>query len=161
MMFVKPMGALTAVLEVGKATVHPSLMSSEIGDLMLVIAVVTVVIVGTFQSRETQDHQKEEWGKELEDLLGHDDEGRKRKSRDPYLILQILIDIENKQTTTMKEMVGELKAVIVKGFETRAGCGYAGVGVRVGLCQPSAYPDPWCGLAGYPPSRRRVIAAEF
>jgi hypothetical protein len=39
--------------------------------------------------------------------------------------------------------------------------GYAGVGVRVGLHQPSAYPDPWCGLAVYPPSRQRVFAAEF
>ena len=46
---------------------------------------------------------------ELEDLLGGGHEGRKRESRDPYLILLIWLGIENKQTTTTKGKVDELR----------------------------------------------------
>jgi len=40
------------------------------------------------------------------------------------------------------------------GFKNPHGLqvGYAGVRVRVGFLQPSPYPYPWCGLAGYPAS---------
>ena len=110
------MGALTLVLKGGSATVIPPVMSNKMGGIFLVIGVLTVGPVGAFQSGRVQEHQKGERGKELEDLLGHDDEGRRRRSRDPYLILLIWLGIENKQTTTMKGVVGELKERICTVF---------------------------------------------
>jgi len=94
-------------------TVVPPLMSTK---SRAIFSETGIVAVGTKQSREMQDHEKGGMGMELEDLLGGSHEGRKRESRDPYLILQILIGIENKLTTTMKGMVGELRGTVYMVF---------------------------------------------
>jgi hypothetical protein len=110
MMFLKPLEALTLVLEANNAAVIPPGMSSKIFGLFLAIT------VGAFLSGRSKTIRGVKGGRNWRTYLAMTMGGGAEGAEIFYLILLILIGIENKQTTTMKGMVGELKEKICTVF---------------------------------------------